>query len=102
MEFISILFTITLISLAGWITPGPNMFAVINASISNGKMHGFFTGLGISAAGVLWAGLAVFGVDTLFTLFPKLIFSLRIIGATYLIWLGLNAFLKAYQGNMCI
>ena len=99
MELFSVYLSITLINLAAWITPGPNSVAVVSASMTGGRINGLLTGLGISAANLLWAALAIFGVDTLFSLFPNLILTLRLLGASYLLWLGFNALYKAYTNK---
>ncbi len=78
------------------------MLAVINASVTGGRQQGIITGLGLSTANIVWATLAVLGVETLFTLFPGWVFSLRILGALYLLWLGMNALWRAYKYNVTL
>ena len=74
----------------GWLTPGPNMLAVISASVNNGRKSGIAIGAGLAFGGALWALLAVTGISALFELFPNLFFLLRMAGAGYLIWLGIK------------
>lgn len=87
--------TILLVNVLSWLTPGPNMLAVISASVSNGRRAGLITGLGINAGGLVWALMAVMGVTSLFELFPQFIFWFRLLGAGYLLWLGFKALQKA-------
>ena len=87
--------TIALVNVLSWLTPGPNMLAVISASVSNGRRAGLMTGLGINAGGLVWACMAVMGVTSLFELFPQFRVWFKLMGAAYLLWLGCKAFQKA-------
>ncbi|MHA1127680.1 MAG: LysE family translocator [Alphaproteobacteria bacterium] len=91
-----ILGNITLILILGWLSPGPNMLAVISASVSNGRRSGITVGLGLAVGGALWATLAVTGVVTVFELFPSMVLTLRLGGAAYLIWLGIKTLRKSF------
>ncbi len=91
MEYFAPLVTIFVVSFLGWLTPGPNMIAVISTSMANGRQTGLATGLGLGMAATLWTLLAVFGVAALFELFPWIARLLKIFGAGYLIWLGLSS-----------
>ena len=95
MDIILSLGTIVLVMILGWITPGPNMFAVMAASLEHGRKHGIATGIGLSLGAFVWAGLAVLGVSILFELFPKAITILKLLGAAYLVWLGLKSIKSA-------
>lgn len=97
-DFMITLGAIGAVNVMGWLSPGPNMLAVISASISKGKRTGFATAAGLSLGGMLWAIAVVIGAVTLFELFPKFIFILRMLGASYLVWLGLR-FLRAAKEN---
>lgn len=97
MDLVTTLSLIIFVNLAGWITPGPNMFAVISAALTGGRQAGVMTGLGLSTGAVIWTLLAVLGVATLFELFPAFVFWLRMAGAAYLIWLGLKALRSAWD-----
>ena len=98
-EIMVVLGTIALVNLLAWLTPGPNMLAVISASLCNGRRSGILTGLGLASGGVVWACLAMMGVTALFELFPDVVFSLRILGAAYLLWLGYKALKNAVAAS---
>ena len=91
---------IVAVNFAAWITPGPNMIAVISAAVSAGRRAGIATGLGLALGAVIWAGLALAGVTVLFDVFPDIAFALRLLGAGYLFWLGLKA-LRAAAADDC-
>ena len=71
MEYLNTIGVILIVNLLGWITPGPNMLAVMSASLSHGRAQGLKLALGLSIGATLWAGLAVAGAATLFGLFPR-------------------------------
>ena len=83
------------VNFAAWITPGPNMIAVISAAVAAGRRAGVATGLGLALGAVIWAGLALAGVTVLFEVFPDLALGLRLLGAGYLLWLGIKALRQA-------
>lgn len=98
MEYAVSVGAIIMVSILAWITPGPNMLAVISASLSSGRRYGLVTGIGLSCGATVWAILAVFGVVVLFELFPTMVQILKLLGATYLIWLGVKALRTSAKG----
>jgi threonine/homoserine/homoserine lactone efflux protein len=91
---------IVAVNFAAWITPGPNMIAVISAAVTAGRRAGLATGMGLALGAVIWAGLALAGVTVLFEIFPNVALTLRLLGAAYLFWLGLKA-LQAAVADDC-
>ena len=87
------------VSVLAWLSPGPNTLAIISASISKGRSAGYATAFGSSIGGMVWATLTVMGAATVFELFPNAVFSLRLIGAAYLIWLGFKSLRAARTGQ---
>ncbi|WP_419903372.1 LysE family translocator [Kiloniella sp.] len=101
MDTLGVLSSIAFVNFIGWITPGPNMFAIMSASLSRGRRQGVLTGLGISLASFIWASMAVLGVTALFEFFPNVILGFRLFGAGYLLWLGFKSFRSAASmGNV--
>ena len=98
-DAISILGAIALFRIMAWLSPGPNMLAVLSASVSNGRLTGVLTGLGIAFGGVVWVCLAVAGVAVVFAAFPNVVVVLRLVGAAYLLWLGFKALRSAITGQ---
>ena len=82
---------IILVNVLAWITPGPNMLAVMAASLEHGRRHGIATGFGLAGGAFVWALLSVLGVAVLFDLFPNAVLALKLLGALYLVWLGLRS-----------
>ncbi len=78
------------INMLAWLTPGPNMLVIISAATQS-RRAGYITALGVGFGGVLWGLLAVSGVAIVFELFPAAALALRLLGAGYLMWLGIKA-----------
>lgn len=91
MEFIPVLAAIIAVTVAGWLSPGPSMVAVMSASLSQGRPDGVAVGIGITIGNLLWLILALSGATLLFALFPTTVLTLKLVGAAYLIWLGIKS-----------
>ena len=87
------------VNVLGWLSPGPNMLAVASVSISKGRRAGVATSLGLASGGLVWATLTILGAATVFELFPSAVLAFRLMGASYLIWLGLKYLRNAKSGQ---
>lgn len=90
---------IAFVNMLGWLSPGPNTLAVMSASVSKGRRAGFATGLGLASGGLVWATLTILGAATVFELFPTAVTMFRLIGASYLAWLGYKYLRSAWRGQ---
>lgn len=97
MDTAHTLLALTFAMAASVISPGPNFALVASTATSSSRRDGMHTALGLSAASVTWALLAIFGVGLIFTYASWLATAIRIAGALYLIWLGFNMLLGARQ-----
>lgn len=82
-----------------WMTPGPNMLAVIDSSLRGGWSAGFTTGLGISTGNVVWSIVAIAGSNMIFREFPQLILAIQLLGCAYLLYLGYRSLKMALMPN---
>jgi len=99
-NLLSILFPIAVIQFVGWAVPGPNHLTIITASVTAGRPAGLKAAIGIAAGAFTWTLIAISGIAVLFELVPSLYIALRLFGAGYLIYLGINAFRAVRQGGM--
>lgn len=99
-NLISILLPIAAIQIVGWAVPGPNHLTIITASVTGGRPAGIRAALGIAAGALSWALIAISGIAVVFELFPSIYVALRLVGAGYLVYLGINAFRAARRGGM--
>ena len=88
-------FPITLISVAViWsvavITPGPNFFITVRTALGQSRRNALFTALGTSTGTILWGLSGFFGIALLFRTAPWIYFCLKLLGGSYLIYLGLK------------
>ena len=97
---LTILIPIAVIQIVGWATPGPNHLTIITASVTAGRAAGIRAAFGIAAGALTWSLIAVSGIAVIFEVFPPLYLALRIAGAAYLIYLGINAFQAARRGGV--
>ena len=88
-------FTITGIWLATVVSPGPNFLATVQASLSNSRRAGMTVALGIAVGTALWAGLSLAGLGLLFQKVGWLYALVKLAGAAYLIFVGLQMILSA-------
>src|SRR3954453_15772720 len=73
------------------VVPGPATFVVLRTALGGGRRAGVLAAAG-SAVGLLaWGTAAVLGLTTLLMLSPAAFESVKLLGAAYLCWLGLQA-----------
>jgi len=90
------LFTLAGIAAANTVaclSPGPAFLLVSRAAAGRSRATGLATGLGVALAATLWAAAACFGVAAIMTRLATLYGFIQLLGAVYLIWLGLTAWL---------
>ena len=83
----------------GWLSPGPNMLAIVSVTVSKGRSAGVAAGFGVALGGLVWATLTIMGAATVFELFPKAVLAFRLMGASYLFWLGYKSLCKLWSGQ---
>lgn len=73
------------------ITPGPDVLYIVGRSLSQGRMAGVVSALGISAGCLFHVAAAAFGLSTLMLTVPLAYDVVRYAGAAYLVWMGARA-----------
>jgi threonine/homoserine/homoserine lactone efflux protein len=90
MESIYALWTVAAIAAVGIMSPGPDFLAVSYAAITGMRRDAAAVAAGVVLGNGLWAGAALLGVGALFTLFPSLFLVIKLCGAAYIAWLGIQ------------
>ncbi len=72
------------------ISPGPDLLLISAYSSAQGFRAGVMIALGIFVAGLAQTLLVAFGLGQLMQAMPPLIWGIKIVGALYLSWIGLN------------
>jgi threonine/homoserine/homoserine lactone efflux protein len=80
------------------ITPGADMAMVARSVFMGGRRAAFATTLGISAGCVIWALASAAGIAAVLTASETAYDTLRLVGAVYLVWLGVQSLLAARRG----
>jgi threonine/homoserine/homoserine lactone efflux protein len=78
------------------VTPGPDTALTIRNSLLGGRRAGVFTALGVSSAQSVWALATSLGLAALLAASEPAFVALRLVGAAYLVWLGLHSLRAAW------
>ena len=81
------------------VTPGPDMAFVLGQTLAGGARRGWAATAGVYAGVSVHIGLAAAGVAALVAANPALFTALRITGAGYLVWLGVQGIRAAIRGG---
>ncbi|MBC7479358.1 MAG: LysE family translocator [Pseudorhodobacter sp.] len=77
----------TLLTL-GAASPGPAVLMSARTGVTEGMRTGFFLAMGIGLGAVFWALMALTGLAVLFQIAPRLLWSLKVAGGLYLMWMA--------------
>lgn len=99
MDALSPLMTVTLVSLLGAISPGPDFFIVVKNSLSYSRKMGFLTTCGISVALLAHLSYSVIGLGVLIASSPLISYLLKYGGAGYLFYLGCKSLLASFKSQ---
>ena len=70
--------------------PGPGMFYAAAKTLAAGRRAGWWAAAGFHLAGLGHVAAAAFGVSTLLAVVPALFTAMKLLGAAYLVWLGIK------------
>jgi RhtB (resistance to homoserine/threonine) family protein len=91
MSPLAIIIGATLIWLAAVVSPGPNFLVVSRLALSRSRGSAIGAAFGIAIGSLIYAALTMFGLSVLILRFAWLGDTIRIVGGTYLVWLGIQA-----------
>jgi amino acid exporter len=69
-----------------FMSPGPNLLVVVQASLANGRRAGIATGMGVAAGDAIYAALGLFGMAAAVAQGGLLFSLIKTAGGAYLIW----------------
>src|SRR5919201_4345644 len=81
------------------VVPGPDTALVTKNAVLHGRRPALGTALGVGAGLSVWTVASAFGVASLVRASDAAFTALKLIGAAYLIWLGLQALRAARRGG---
>lgn len=70
------------------ISPGPAVLMAARTGLTQGFRTGLFLAMGIGLGGVFWATLAFSGLSVLFKSAPAVLWTIRLVGGIYLIYMA--------------
>ncbi|MBU2892276.1 LysE family translocator [Colwellia sp. D2M02] len=79
------------------VSPGPNGFLIAKTVPVSGKKAGFANIWGFVAAFYVHGTLSIFGISLLLVQSAQAFFIFKMLGAAYLIWIGLKAIISAFK-----
>ena len=80
--------------------PGPDMLVVVRTALAGGPLAGAWAAAGSGAGNVVWGAATVLGATALLTMSAAAFGALKLAGAAYLAWLGLQALHAARRGDL--
>lgn len=86
----STVMSVAVVCVAGVMSPGPNFVAVTHRAVSSSRFEAMAMVFGIALVNMLWATVAVFGVGLLVASLPWMFWAIKLMGAGYLIWFGVQ------------
>jgi len=95
-QFLAFLVAITLLSVA----PGADTVMVTRNSIRGGFKDGLVTSIGICSGLFVHAAISAAGVSLILLNSAYLFHVIKLVGAIYLIWMGLQSVLSAVKGKI--
>jgi threonine/homoserine/homoserine lactone efflux protein len=92
-------FTFLAISAVVIATPGPDTALTIRNTIAGGRPGGLATALGVSAGQLIWATATSLGLVAILLASEPIFHTLRLVGAAYLIYLGVQSLRSALASS---
>nr|WP_298137679.1 LysE family translocator [uncultured Pseudomonas sp.] len=99
MQEMTALFGIATALALGAASPGPSFVMVARTAIASSRNDGLFAALGMGVGALLFAGLALLGLQGLLLAIPSLYLALKVAGGLYLVYLGIRLWRGASQAH---
>lgn len=99
---ITTLITFTLLASLLVMSPGPNGVLIAKTVPTSGRAAGFANIIGFTPAFFTHGALSIFGISIVLLQSPKAFLVVKMIGAIYLVWIGVKALLAAWRGDVSV
>jgi threonine/homoserine/homoserine lactone efflux protein len=90
--------TFLLVALVVIVTPGQDTALTIRNTLLGGRRHGVLTAAGVASGQLVWVVATSVGLAALVVASEPAFVALRIVGASYLVWLGARSLWSAWRG----
>lgn len=94
MELMFVLASVFAVFIPALLLPGPDFVAVVRSSMTRGAAAGLLTTCGVSLGLGLYATLSLLGLSAILVEFQWLTWLVRVLGGSYLIYLGIRLILS--------
>jgi threonine/homoserine/homoserine lactone efflux protein len=95
----SVLPTFLLAVLVLAVVPGPDLALIVSHALARGVRAGVWCSVGIAVAGFLQTALVALGLGHLMQHMPAIAEAVRLVGAAYLLWIGIGLLIRARPGG---
>ena len=79
--------------------PGPDMLVVVRTALTGGARAGAWAAAGSAVGNLVWGTATVLGATALLTASASAFTAVKLAGAVYLVWLGVQALRAARRGD---
>ena len=97
MELSAAILSIAVALTLGAMSPGPSFILVARTSLAVSRRDGFAAAAGMGVGGVFFSAIALLGLLAILTAVPLLHLALKVLGGTYLVYLGYRIWRGARQ-----
>jgi len=80
-------------------SPGPNFLLVLNRTIGDSRKSGLFTALGVATGSGIFAFVGFMGLILILSTLPHFHIVIRILGGSYLAWLGFGMLYRLFTSR---
>lgn len=87
------------VAAAAMCVPGPDTFVVLRTALREGSRAGAWAAAGSATGNLMWGTASVLGVSGLLAASAELFTVVKLAGAAYLLWLGVQALIAAARGT---
>jgi len=88
-----------LVAIVVILAPGPDFALTVRNTVTGGRRAGALTSLGVVSGQLVWELAAVAGLTALLVASHPAFVALRVLGAAYLVYLGMQALRSAWRGH---
>jgi len=81
------------------VVPGPDLALIVSHALARGVRAAVWCAVGIAMAGFLQTALVALGLGHLMQHMPVIAEAVRLVGAAYLLWIGIGLLIRARHGG---
>lgn len=94
-----LLLTVGTLHFIALISPGPDFVLILRNTLKHGRLLGFFTGMGFATGIAVHSAYCIGGIALLLVKQPQVFQLIKLLGAGYIIFLGLQSLLAGLRSH---